>query len=223
MTRGFLCHPVLGALGVEHGFGTRAARSLSRVALPRQVHGTVVATVDSKGEAHPEEADAIVSGAGEGPVGIVTADCVPILAASGDASKVVAIHAGWRGLAAGVVEAGIAALGPGDAHEIRAVIGPAIGVCCYEVDAPVLGALRLRFDGGLDRATFESRPGHARLDLCELVRTELHALGLAASKIGAIENACTRCDDRRFHSYRRDGAESGRLLHFIEPRSSDQA
>lgn len=223
MTRGFLCHPVLDSLGVEHGFGTRAARSPLQVARPFQVHGKVVATVDSKGDVRPEEADAIVSGAGGGPVGIVTADCVPILAANGDASKVVAIHAGWRGLAAGVVEAGIAALGPGGARRICAVIGPAIGACCYEVDAPVLGALRLRFDDRLDRATFGSRPGHARLDLRALVRTELNALGLVASKIGAIEDACTCCDDRRFHSYRRDGAESGRLLHFIEPRSMHQA
>jgi YfiH family protein len=206
-------HPLLRACGVRHGFGTRGEAPPEGLRRPRQVHGARV--VDSEECAAGIDADAVVARAPGPPVGVVTADCVPVLAASADGRAVAAIHAGWRGLAAGVIGAGIDALRrvvPG--QELRAVIGPHIGRCCYEIDAPVLDALRY-FDAELDAATSASRPGHRFLDLGALARSALVRAGVSAREIGLLPDACTCCDARRFHSYRRDGPRAGRLVHWI--------
>ncbi len=167
--------------------------------------------------AEPFEADALVTRKPGTGVGVITADCVPVLAVGAGGACVAAIHAGWRGLAEGVVEAGIAALeglGTGK-REIRAVIGPCIGACCYEVDEPVLTALRRRFGDELDRVLTPSRPGHARIDLGQLAATALRFSGVPDKQRGRLEDACTRCDPKRFYSYRRDGAGAGRLVHYV--------
>ena len=209
-------HEQLRACGVRHGFGTRGAASPARLVRPRQVHGARVVLAAACADA--PEADAVIALTGEPPVGVVTADCVPVLAACEDGGVVAAIHAGWRGLAAGVIETGIDALRrarPGVG--VRAAIGPHIGACCYEIDAPVLDALR-HFGADLDAAITANRPGHHRLDLGALARTALIRAGVSPDRIGALERACTSCDAARFHSYRRDGAHAGRLVHWIEPR-----
>lgn len=218
MTDVWLRHGLLEGLGVRHGFGTRAAPSRPDVVRPQQVHGAVVCGVRGAGGPEPPAADAIVATTPSASVGVVTADCVPILAATADGRSVAAIHAGWRGLAAGVVEQGLrrlAAMSP-DAP-VCAVVGPHIGSCCYEVDAPVLDALRNRFgDDALSRATSRSRPGHAMLALGRLIRGEFAALGMPTVTHGRVAG-CTQCDASRFHSYRRDGERAGRLLHHIRP------
>ncbi len=197
---------------VPHGFGTRDAAEPPALVRPRQVHGCSVARV--RGDAaEPRDADAIVSERPGAPVGVVTADCVPILLASADGTWVAAVHAGWRGLAAGVIEAGVAALGDSGARETRAALGPCIGACCYEVDEPVLAPLRLRYGAALERAVRSVRPGHARLDLALLARHALESAGVGP--IGDAALVCTRCDALRFHSYRRDGPRSGRLVHWV--------
>jgi YfiH family protein len=188
---------------------------------PRQVHGTAVA-IGWRGRPQPAEADAIVSGDPDYPVGIVTADCVPVLACTSGGRFVVAIHAGWRGLAAGVVERGVRALTErsGTDLPVTAVVGPCIGPCCYEVDEPVLSALRPRFSTELDAALEPSKPGHWMLDLGRLVELDLARAGVPASSRACIPDACTFCNPQRFHSYRRDGARAGRLLHHIRARRS---
>jgi YfiH family protein len=160
----------------------------------------------------------VVSDRGGVRVGVVTADCVPVLAASNDGAVVAAIHAGWRGLSQGVVEAAIRALQAiaGRGVEVVAVIGPHVGASCYEVDAPVLDALGRRFGGTMEEAATPTRPGHAWLALEVLVRADLAAAGVAPESIGAWPEACTACDRERFHSFRRDGEHSGRMHHFIE-------
>jgi hypothetical protein len=136
-----------------------------------------------------------------------------VLIAAGGA--VAAVHAGWRGLAAGVIPRAVAALAElaGGAPPVAAV-GPCIGVCCYEVDTPVLVAMRRRFGAALDAVLAPAPPGHARLDLAALAAEALRAAGLAPERIGVLA-ACTRCE-QRFHSFRRDGASAGRLLSWIE-------
>lgn len=210
-------HEILDDAGVRHGFGTRRSVPPPRVIRPRQVHGVRVAEVRDRG-AEPGEADAIVSADRGCPVGIVTADCVPVLAAARDGSAVAAIHAGWRGLAAGVVEAGIDVLRGRAASGARllAVVGPCIGICCYEVDDPVMQPLRERFGPELEAASRPAAPGHWMLDLGALVLAELARCGVAAGDRGRLPDACTRCDAERFHSYRRDGEASGRLLHWVQ-------
>jgi len=83
------------------------------------------------------------------------------------------------------------------------------------VDEPLLGALEERFSETLPSALRQSRPGHARLDLGLLAREALRAEGVESDRIGFMKGACTACDAERFYSYRRDGLEAGRLVHFI--------
>ena len=155
----WLRHPLLDELGIEHGFGLRTSPPRSDVVRPLQVQGVEVARLGSQGAATPREADAIVSVTSLSPVGVVTADCVPLLVATGEGEAVAAIHAGWRGLAAGVVAAGIGALAarcPGT--RLVAAIGPHIGACCYEVDEPVVSALAARFGDAVTRSALRPCP-----------------------------------------------------------------
>jgi YfiH family protein len=221
----WLRDPLLDSRGLRHGFGTRAAPEPLEVARPRQVHGALA--VDAAlclREARPE-ADAVVSVRAGLPIAVVTADCVPVLVASRQGAAVAAIHAGWRGLAAGVVEAGVAALwraGAGPVAEFAAAIGPHAGPCCYEVDAPVLEALSARFAGDLSRALRPSpRAGRAMLDLAAVTAVALERAGLAPRAVGRAAALCTVCDPVRFHSHRRDGPRAGRLFHVIEARGLD--
>ena len=212
-------HALLCAQGVPHRFGLRDSVEPAGLVRPRQVHGACVAIL-AAGAPAPAEADAIVSGEPGIPVGIVTADCVPILACCDSGEVVAAIHAGWRGLAAGVVEHGISGLrarAPAGSR-LRAVVGPHIGACCYEVDETVLGPLRARFGSDLMAATVESRPGRWLLDLAYLSALALERSGLRDDERGLVADACTFCEPERFHSYRRDGARAGRLMHCVAAR-----
>lgn len=210
----FLLDPRLAAAGVRHGFGVRGAEPSVPVERPRQVHGTAVHEVRRPGDAAGVEADAIVCRVAGIAVGVVTADCVPILLAADRARAVAAVHAGWRGLTAGVVAAGVAVLaGAGRPPELAA-IGPHVGPCCYEVDEPVLRAVRARFADGVPAdAVRPGRPGHAWLDLGLLAEAELLRAGIPV--VSRATARCTVCDPERFHSYRRDGPRAGRLLHFV--------
>ena len=215
-----LRHQLLDAAGVEHGFGVRGVAPPPGLRRPRQVHGASVTQASACAGADAPRADAIVSALPGVPVGVVTADCVPILVAAESGAAVAAIHAGWRGLASGVIAAGIGALRAESGGEARlvAAIGPHIGGCCYEVDEPVLEALAPTFGGDLAAALRPARPAHAWLVLGRLAHTALLRAGLAPSALGQLPRACTHCDPVRFHSYRREGASAGRLHHFIAAR-----
>jgi copper oxidase (laccase) domain-containing protein len=86
------------------------------------------------------------------------------------------------------------------------------------VDAPVLGALRERYGTAVEDSLRPARPGHAFVDLGALALHALASKGLAPKRSARLPQACTRCDAQRFHSYRRDGAAAGRMLHFIAAR-----
>lgn len=214
---GHLVDPLLGELGVVHGFGMRDCAGPAAVRRPVQVHGTDVVAAEGRSGRPLGEADGVVADTPGLAVAIVTADCVPILLADPGARAVAAVHAGWRGLAAGVVESGVAALRARGAEPVslRAAIGPHIRSRCYEVDEPVIAGLRARFGDGVEEALSPTRPHHALLDLAVLVVAELRRAGLSEQHIGMSVAACTRCDSGRFHSYRRDGARAGRMLHWI--------
>lgn len=219
MTR--LVEPLLDACGAAHGFAVPGSELPAGAARARQVHGARVVRAEQCREAQgPPQADALVSLTRGVGACVVTADCVPVLLASGDAGAVAAVHAGWRGLAAGVVEAGVAALCEAAgvaAAQLAAGIGPHARPCCYEVDAPVLDALAARDARALEAAARPVRPGHALLDLGALARAALLRAGLVSAQVGEAAVACTCCDPRRFASYRRDGPRAGRLAHYITP------
>lgn len=213
--QGFLRHPLLADFG--HGFGTRGALEPSCYR-PQQVHGCRVEVLRRAPGGAPRTADAVIAMDPGTRVGVVTADCVPILIAH-PSGTVAAVHAGWRGLACGVIAATLeqlTALGV-PPREATAVIGPHICVDHYEIDEPVWRALAPRFGAALERALRDSRPGHWLLELDRLARMELEAGGLAPQRIATLADGCTFAD-ARFVSRRRDGASSARLLHFITAR-----
>ena len=156
-------------------------------------------------EALPE-ADAAVTSQANTVLAILTADCLPVVFAAIDGGEVGVAHAGWRGLAAGVLEATVAAMQTPPAH-LRAWLGPAAGADNYEIGAEVRDAF-VGKDEGAATCFVPTRPGHWRVDLFALARRRLAALGLTDVHGGGL---CTIADDSRFYSHRRDG-RSGRLL-----------
>jgi len=129
---------------------------------------------------------------------------------------VAAIHAGWRGLAAGVIEAGIEALRRhSGSSDLVCAVGPAARGCCYEVDDPVRDGLRASYAAQLPEVLLPGAAGHYQLDLPLLATRILEKIGVDPAGIGIEHRACTICNPERFESYRRDGAEAQRLRHFI--------
>jgi YfiH family protein len=149
----------------------------------RQVHGSEIIRVHSAGPAG--EGDALITSYPELPLAVRTADCVPLVVHSDAAVAVV--HAGWRGLAAGVVERTVEALSADGDRPRRAAIGPAIGPCCYEVGSEVVAAL-----GGRSATTSWGTPS---VDLW--AETERRLAGVTVWRA----DLCTRCEVS-FHSYR---------------------
>ena len=131
------------------------------------------------------------------------ADCMPVLFTDEDGTTVAAAHAGWRGLAGGVLEATLAAMGV-PRHKVLAWLGPAIGPQAYEVGEDVRAAF-----AGHDYAFRPSRPGHWLLDLYAVARRKLE--GVKAVSGGGF---CTFTEADRFFSYRRDRT-SARMGAFI--------
>ncbi|MEM9174972.1 MAG: polyphenol oxidase family protein, partial [Myxococcota bacterium] len=208
-----LAAPLLAERGIEHGFGLRGTAAPEGCVFPKQVHGVAVhAVADGEAPEHAAavSADAIVTRSPGAVVGIVTADCVPILVATRDGAAVGAIHAGWRGLAAGVIEAGVAAIvGPDGPASCLAAIGPAARSCCYEVDAPVREGLAGRYAALLEGVLTPGRPDRFQLDLPALAERVLHSIGVKSTHLADLTRSCTICDAARFESYRRDGTAAG--------------
>ncbi|MGH8029127.1 MAG: polyphenol oxidase family protein, partial [Arenimonas sp.] len=143
----------------------------------------------------------------------LTADCLPVLFAARDATEIGAAHAGWRGLAGGVLEATVAAMrtAPG---ELVAWLGPAAGPQAYEIGDEVRTAF-VDHDAAAASAFVPTRPGHWLMDIYALARQRLAAVGVSAVQGGGL---CTISDPARFYSFRRDG-RTGRMatLAWIEP------
>lgn len=217
----WLRHPLLAH--VPHGFGTRGCEPPRGVVRAKQVHGTRIVHVTQPSDGFVAEADGIVCREPGLAVAVVTADCLPLLVAT-PSGAVAAIHAGWRGLAAGVIAAGIDALAgiADDADLAVAVIGPHIGASCYEVDAPVVRALEARFGDAVAQTLRETRPGHHEIALAPLASLDLVRAGLAPERVAIFDDACTMCDANRFHSYRRDGPDAGRLFHYVVAKALPQ-
>jgi YfiH family protein len=145
------------------------------------------------------EADAATTRLSGTVLAILTADCLPVVFAANDGSEVGAAHAGWRGLAGGVLEATIAAMQAAP-ENIIAWLGPAAGPQAYEVGEEVFDAFVSR-DPRVESAFATTRPGHWRVDLYALARQRLADAGVARVHGGGL---CTISDPQRFFSHRRD-------------------
>lgn len=178
-----------------------------------QVHSADVLTA-RPGDNGP--GDALVTVERDRALAVVTADCVPLLLAGGH--RIAAIHAGWRGIAKSIVPAALARLDaaggpgrarPGRARPVTAWIGPAIGPCCYEVGHDVAQEVIAATSEEIVAGGGRGRP---RLDLVAAVRIQLRRGGVTDVR---VVESCTRCDERRLSSYRRDGAGAGRNVAVI--------
>lgn len=173
-----------------------------------QVHGVTVADADRP--AVVPRADAAVAREVGVVCAVLTADCLPVLFCDDTGSVVGAAHAGWRGLAAGVLEATVARMGVSPAS-LLAWLGPAIGPAAFEVGGEVREAF-LRIDPGADVAFVSAAaPGKWMADLFGLARRRLMRAGVARVYGGGL---CTYADATSFYSYRRDGV-TGRFASLV--------
>jgi len=181
-------------------------------AMPRwmkQVHGTDVADLDVLGESQVPVADAAVASK-PGRVGVVlTADCMPLFLADEAGGRVAVTHAGWRGMAAGVIERTVEAMGSKPSGVV-AWMGPAIGPGAFEVGPEVREAF-VAADPDAHDAFRTHRPGKFMADLYALARRRLASAGVTRVHGGGL---CTYTDPQRFFSYRR-AQKSGRMGAFI--------
>mgnify|MGYP001133376600 CR=1 FL=1 len=183
----------------------------------RQVHGVTVArhqgvVADAVGTAPgaaSPEADALVAFEPDRVCAVLTADCLPVLLCDRSGSRVAVAHAGWRGLAGGVLEATVRALET-EPRELLAWLGPAIGPAVYEVGEEVAKAFRASLAGEFGVA-FRPRGDRWLLDLYAAARVRLAAVGVRAVYGGGL---CTYSDPARFFSHRRDRV-SGRQASLI--------
>lgn len=186
-----------------------------RIAWATQVHGidvVVVAERPADGQDSVGEADILVSGVPEAAVGVLVADCVPVLLADPTARVVAAVHAGRRGLAAGVVQAALAAMVDqgADPARVRAAVGPAISGPHYEVPAALQREVAAIVPATACRTAWDT-PG---LDLPAGVTAVLAAAGVGDVRVTGL---CTDTDDR-FYSHRRAqrvGSTTGRFAGVI--------
>jgi len=179
-----------------------------------QVHGDRSLRVTEELFDGEQMADAAFTTQPDIVLAILTADCLPILIAAEDASEIAAIHAGWRGLSAGIVESTVRRLRSAK-HTLLAWLGPAIGAASYEVGDEVRRAF-VEKEPQAAQAFVATRPNHWQCDLYALVRQRLRAVGVERIYGGGFDTF----RDTRFYSYRRDGQRSGRFasLIWLDPR-----
>ncbi|HTH69419.1 MAG TPA: peptidoglycan editing factor PgeF [Rhodanobacter sp.] len=187
-------------------------QALGLPAVPRwlhQVHGVSVAELGPLPSADEPQADAAVSHIPGTVLSILTADCLPVLFCADDGSEIGAAHAGWRGLANGVLEATLTQL-QAPCARLLAWLGPCIGATSYEVGADVRAAF-VAHDPAAAGCFKPTRPDHWFCDLAALARQRLAAAGLTRIYGGGFDTLA----DQRFYSYRRDGAASGRFASLV--------
>jgi polyphenol oxidase len=226
---------LLETAGLRHAFPERIATDAElalELGLPhataivqvKQVHGAdAIEAPDAATATSGTGADALVGREGRAvvAVGVRVADCVPVLVADEDTGDVAAIHAGWRGVASGIVRAALERLAADGLRSggarLVAAIGPCIGPCCFEVGRDVAERIARASHGANVVAT--ERGDKAYVDLRAAVRAQLVAAGVRDERIEDVPG-CTKHEAGRFHSFRRDGSNSGRMLAAIATRRS---
>lgn len=197
-----------GAIGVDP----------ERAVLSKQVHETTVRTVTDadagKGLTRPRDysADALITAESDLPLVVFSADCGMVLLHDPITGAVGAVHAGWRGCAAGIVEKAVrnlCALSGAEPSRIRAAIGPCIGPYCFQTDSDVPDAMRAALGPDAEpHLRYDDDMGKWRVDLAGLIRQWLLRAGLQSPRIDVLR-LCTACHTDLFWSHRRMGEERG--------------
>jgi YfiH family protein len=194
----------------RHGFGTRSGSPEVSITL-RQIHSNHV--LDAHGLSdRKREGDALITNEAGRSIGIRTADCVPILLLDSRVRAVGAVHAGWRGTAAGIVRCAIEKMAAdfGSAPtDIYAAMGPCIRDCCYEVGIEVAQQFAPHFP------EWEQVRTSRTVDLSEANRRQMEQAGLNGDHIFDCK-LCTTCQSKQFFSYRREPESPGRMIAAIE-------
>lgn len=192
---------------LEHGFGTRSFPPPEPLATLRQIHSDIAVYADRCGCLG--EGDALLSDTPGQRIGVKTADCLPILLVDERHRSIAAVHAGWRGTVSLVAIWALRAMStrwhtsPQDVH---AAIGPGIGKCCFEVGPEV-------------SVQFDEVDGRTHIDLVAANRRQLIEAGLAPERIYS-SGLCTFCNGERFHSFRRDREQAGRMISYAGVRAA---
>lgn len=187
-----------------HGFGTRDAQLPENLVTLKQIHSTTCLVAEGR-SGILGEGDALLENTPGHIVAVKTADCIPVLLADVRNRAVAAVHAGWKGTVGGIAAGAVRAMAehygtrPGD---LRAVIGPGIGSCCYEVGPEVASQFGYPPDG------------HVHIDLPDANRRKLVEAGLSPEHIW-MAGLCTRCRADEFYSFRREREHAGRMHSFI--------
>lgn len=176
----------------------------------KQIHGADVLAADAAGCIG--RGDVVTTDRPRLPLAVFTADCVPVVLCDPVGGRIALVHAGWRGTVASAAGAAVASLvaAGGRAADLVAAIGPSIGPCCYEIDAPVIE----QFDAAHPKTWREwvtpTRPGKWMLDLWRANEAQLAMAGVDPARIDNLRQ-CTSCREDLFFSYRR-GRGQGRLV-----------
>ena len=179
---------------------------MERIAIPQQVHGNKV-QLAVPGRTH-RNTDGLFTGDSRAILSLRVADCAPIFFYHRTTGLRGLVHAGWRGLAAGVLTAaaGLARARGVDLCQTDVVIGPTIEMACFEVGSAVTELFS-------PTVWQPNSNGRFQLDLVAAVREQLVEAGIPGARINSVD-VCTRCDSR-CHSYRRDGELAGRMVAFF--------
>ena len=187
-----------------------------RVVTMRQVHGDNIIEVKDKTLKEAGDADGMVTAESDIYLGVLTADCVPLLFVAPRQRLSAAVHAGWRGTLAGIAAKGVGFF-QGHygvaAKDIEVALGPSIGPCCYEVKDDVAGPLMKKW-GKLTTPSISVKDGKSFINLRRLNRDILRASGVPGNQLVQV-GPCTSCAREEFFSYRREQSETGRQISLI--------
>jgi polyphenol oxidase len=187
-----------------------------RIVTMKQVHGDQIIEVKDRNIKEAGEGDGMLTQEMDAFLGVLTADCLPILFVAPEKRIVAAVHAGWRGTLKGIAAKMVRLLNSEHGispDAIEAALGPAIGPCCYEVKQDVSRPLVERW-GKIADLCVEPRDGKTYLDLRRLNRAILEQAGVPSQQIYQL-GPCTSCAPDEFFSYRREKKETGRQISFI--------
>lgn len=225
--RGDLKLPLFTEAGVFHFFGTRLSNRKNSgthaVALLNQVHRDGIVHLDPRTQTTQQtvDGDAWLSNSPGHSIGVLTADCCPILLYDPVKKVAAAIHAGWRGAVLNIVGKSVSKMisyYDCNPSHVLAGIGPTIGPCCFEVQEDVVQVVK-RASQIHDKVLQRKNKTHWHFNLPKLNRLQLAKAGLKLNQIASIET-CTSCHPETYYSFRRDGRKKGHMMSGIRASGS---
>ncbi|MDA1316888.1 MAG: peptidoglycan editing factor PgeF [bacterium] len=201
----------------SYSFGTRHSQipTSDIIISPNQVHGSHVHVVTNENlsQTHPPDTDALVTMLPDVALTVVTADCVPIIYRDTQAEIIGISHSGWKGIAQDIIGSTIGAMEATGATTatIDAIVGPAIGPCCY----PIYGDRKVQFQKLFNDDIFVEYPKYTGLNLTKAAYLLLIKHGISPSHIKTTIS-CTSCQSDQYYSYRREGSAKNHMVHFIK-------